>query len=151
MNCPRDGAVLTDAKLDGCRLEKCPKCHGLWFDTGVMQELLKLPFVKVEPFVQVLPGAEADSPRHLDGYMRCPRCIDGRLQGITYTFSKSVRIDRCDNCFGVWLDETELDAILREERWLESEYSLEHLRELLTHTTGSHPPKRRAARSTSRR
>jgi Zn-finger nucleic acid-binding protein len=144
MNCPRDGAALADAKVDGCRLEKCPQCHGLWFDAGEMERLFNLPFEKVEASVQVLPGAEEGLPPYMAGYMRCPRCIDGRLQGITYTLTNSLRIYRCEKCLGLWLDETELDAILHEEKWLESEYSPEHLREHLTGTRSSHRPRHRA-------
>lgn len=131
MNCPRDGAALADAKINGCRLGKCPACHGLWLDSGVMEDLFKLPGAKVESCVQVLPGTEDGAPPHMTGYMRCPRCIDGRLQGITYTLANSIRIYRCENCLGLWMDETELDAILREEKWLKSAYSPDHLRQHL--------------------
>ena len=151
MNCPRDGSELADAKVDGCRLEKCPTCHGLWFDAGVMESLFKLPFEKIEANVQVLPGTEGNSPPHLSGYMRCPRCIDGRLQGIDYTISNPIRIDRCEKCLGLWVDATELDSILHEEKWLESEYSPEHLREHLGHTTSPDRPKHWARASERRR
>lgn len=137
MICPRDGTVLDDAKVNGCRLEKCRECHGLWFDAGVMEQLFKLPLKHVEACVQVLPGKKEHSPPHLAGYMRCPRCVDGRLQDITYTFANSIRIDRCEKCLGLWMDEHELDAILREEKWLEKEYSPEHLRGHLMPKAGS--------------
>ncbi|WP_197530477.1 zf-TFIIB domain-containing protein [Bythopirellula polymerisocia] len=69
--------------------------------------------------------------------MRCPRCLDGRLQGITYTLSNSIRIDRCEKCLGLWIDETELDAILHEEKWLESEFLPEHLTAVLRRPSSS--------------
>ena len=39
----------------------------------------------------------------------------GRLQEITFTFTTRVRIDRCDQCLGVWIDAHELDRILGEK------------------------------------
>lgn len=42
-------------------------------------------------------------------YMRCPKC-GMQLLEIDY---KSIKIDECANCKGIWLDHSELDAILK--------------------------------------
>ena len=119
MKCPRDGAVLLDARINGFVLKKCPDCKGLWLDQGVLEGLFELPGCDFEHRVRL---AEFDQPLEQSGtaeYMHCPRCGDARLQGITFTYRAFTRIDRCERCLGVWLDQTELDAVLAEKRYLE--------------------------------
>lgn len=40
-------------------------------------------------------------------YMKCPKC-GGSLNEVTF---RGIRIDRCSNCSGVWLDEGELEKL----------------------------------------
>jgi uncharacterized protein len=42
-------------------------------------------------------------------YMRCPKCGMPLIE-VDY---KSIKIDECSNCKGIWLDNHELDAILK--------------------------------------
>lgn len=42
-------------------------------------------------------------------HMRCPKCGMPLLE-IDY---KAIKIDECSNCKGIWLDNQELDAILK--------------------------------------
>lgn len=42
--------------------------------------------------------------------MKCPRCADVELAEATFD---SVTVDRCPACRGMWLDERELDAVLK--------------------------------------
>jgi Zn-finger nucleic acid-binding protein len=44
---------------------------------------------------------------------------------------KPVRIDRCEQCFGVWLDNEELDAIMAEKKDLDEVEPGARLRALL--------------------
>jgi len=44
-------------------------------------------------------------------FMHCPRC-GMSLEEITY---RGIQIDRCFNCGGVWLDESEFDEIAGKE------------------------------------
>jgi len=66
-----------------------------------------------------------------EGHMLCPRCVDARLQEHSYTYMKPVRIDRCERCFGVWIDDEELDAIIREKKELDEVEPGPRLRALL--------------------
>lgn len=45
-------------------------------------------------------------------YMRCPKC-GMQLVEIDY---KSIKIDECANCKGVWLDSRELEAVVEMEQ-----------------------------------
>ena len=44
-------------------------------------------------------------------YLRCPKC-GGHL--VTEEFHR-VQIDRCPDCHGVWLDQGEIDAVMKFE------------------------------------
>jgi predicted SprT family Zn-dependent metalloprotease len=58
-------------------------------------------------------------------YCKCPKCY-GDLKEIT--FKKKVKIDKCQQCGGVWLDNGELEALAgHEESFLTS---------FLAHLTG---------------
>lgn len=119
MNCPRDGTRLGVAKVDGCSLEKCPMCEGLWIEREELDRILRLGWHKVERCIRVIAPDDGDTSDPTSGYMRCPKCSEGRLQTVTYTFTRAVKIDRCDSCLGYWLDHSELDAILADKSRLD--------------------------------
>jgi hypothetical protein len=54
--------------------------------------------------------AEQQRERELH-YMKCPKC-GMQLEEITFG---DVRVDKCFNCEGIWLDKGELDAIQSKE------------------------------------
>ncbi|WP_425401079.1 zf-TFIIB domain-containing protein [Aeoliella sp.] len=119
MKCPRDGAELATVRIDGVELDKCHHCDGLWFDQGELDRVRNLDFTDVEERLEQKYGNPDVAAGKVNGYMRCPRCTDGRLQEFTYTYGNRVRIDRCNECLGVWVDDNELDAIFGEEKQLE--------------------------------
>lgn len=119
MKCPRDGAELATVRIGDVEVDKCHHCDGLWFDQGELDRVRKLDRTDVEQRLEQQYGSPEVAAGEVQGYMRCPRCKDGRLQAITYTYGKQVRIDRCNECLGVWVDNDELDAILGEQKQLE--------------------------------
>ncbi len=130
MNCPRDGTQLIAVQINGCHLRKCKNCQGLWLRHDDLEAILKLGRQEVEDRMQVVPEDDnkSSSSAHATGYMRCPACDNGRLQTIDITFTQQVKVDRCDTCFGYWIDHSELDAIVAEEARLEA-YNSEARRE----------------------
>ena len=121
MNCPRDGAVLQKVELAGLELEldKCHKCDGIWCDRGEMEKLRDSQVVDAEEILERKYGDPEVKEGQVEGYMRCPRCPDGRLHRTHYTYKARVAIDRCDSCSGVWLDDGELNAIIGEQKEIE--------------------------------
>lgn len=120
MKCPRDGTILSEVEILGLQLDKCHKCDGIWFDAGELKKLREARVPHVEEALEEKygdPEVDEDSP---DGYMRCPRCGE-RLLEHHYTYINPVRVDRCSGCFGFWLDDSELDAVVGEERELDQE------------------------------
>ncbi len=55
-------------------------------------------------------AAELTAKNLAEGAMNCPRCDGGKLSEITHD---GVKIDRCNNCGGVWLDAGELEQLTK--------------------------------------
>jgi Zn-finger nucleic acid-binding protein len=131
MKCPRDGAELSKVTVGGVEIDKCHHCDGLWFDPGELDKVRDMELNDIEEQLESRFGNPDVAPGEVEGYMRCPRCDGGRLQQVTYTYQRQIKIDRCENCLGVWIDDGELDAIVGEKRQLDDTLSQNHLRAFL--------------------
>ena len=115
MKCPRDGTELAIVRVGKIVLDKCHTCDGIWCDPGELKAIRKAKLSDLELELEKAYGNPDVTQLELDGHMRCPRC-DGRLIGMTYAPHLPMRVDRCDSCFGYWLDAGELDKALRRRR-----------------------------------
>ena len=43
MKCPKCGYDLITGEWDGIQIDQCTHCHGIWFDAGEAESLLKQP------------------------------------------------------------------------------------------------------------
>ena len=43
MKCPKCGYDLITGDWDGIQIDQCTHCHGIWFDAGEAEALLKAP------------------------------------------------------------------------------------------------------------
>ncbi|NLS96256.1 MAG: hypothetical protein GXX96_29300 [Planctomycetaceae bacterium] len=117
MKCPRDGTQLTRVIIAGVELDKCHKCDGIWCDRDEMERLRDLKISEVEELLEQKYGSPSFHEGKPAGHMRCPRCgEEARLIEYTVSYGKPVNIDRCQRCFGVWLDDRELNAIVEEKK-----------------------------------
>lgn len=41
MKCPKCGFDLLTTTFHGVEIDQCPNCHGIWFDAGEAEEMLK--------------------------------------------------------------------------------------------------------------
>jgi Zn-finger nucleic acid-binding protein len=130
MNCPRDGTHLSNVRIDGVKLDRCPKCAGIWLDRGELETVMMLKLSEVESNFEDQTATRGGADEAA-GYMRCPRCPERRLQRISYTVMHPVRIDRCEQCLGNWLDKSELDSIVDEKSELEEDFSIYRLSRFL--------------------
>lgn len=102
---PMDTLVFREINLDDC-----PQCGGIWFDDG---ELKKLQSVGDELCLQSL---EDQAKPHKDVVVNegepklCPVC-NQRLTPYRYMYSSNVMLDECDDCFGVWVQDGELQKM----------------------------------------
>jgi len=119
MKCPLDGTALVRVTLAGIELDKCPQCDGIWFDQGELERIRDARLTDAEELLEKKFGDPSVTEGTTDGYMRCPRCDDGRLQRSHYTYLNPVKVDRCEQCFGIWLDHGELCSVVGEKKALE--------------------------------
>jgi ribosomal protein L37AE/L43A len=42
MKCPKCGADLVSETRHGIQVDRCPECHGVWFDAGEVEQMIKL-------------------------------------------------------------------------------------------------------------
>lgn len=117
MKCPRDGTHLARVIIEGVELDKCHKCDGIWCDRDEMEGLRDKKIAEIEELLEQKYGNPSYQEGKPDGHMRCPRCgEEARLIEYTVSYGRPVNIDRCQKCYGVWLDDRELNAIVEEKK-----------------------------------
>lgn len=110
----------------GTVLDECPQCGGIWFDEGELkrcQAAGSFAYLEMEAAAHpsVLPVDTSESGR------TCPNC-DTRLSSYNYLYTSEIELDECDDCFGVWVQDGELQKMadfLASERSRESSPAIE--------------------------
>ena len=112
--CPQCDCALVVLSWRGLEVDVCPVCHGIWLDSGELEELISRAGAQVDDPLLALQGREG----HLSRSSRrliCPRC-DQRLREVSAYGSgdtTQVRVDKCSRGHGLWFEEGELRALLR--------------------------------------
>ncbi|HEY0809635.1 MAG TPA: zf-TFIIB domain-containing protein [Longimicrobiales bacterium] len=131
------GAKLQKTAIDEAPqlvIDHCPRCGGVWFDYGEVQQLRRCaPKVLWEI---VAPHTEAHRMQCPDCHtylgrddvvctncrrlnvLTCPKCA----QEMHVAFHEGIRLDACMSCKGVWFDRHELEHIWR----IKLEAALQH-------------------------
>lgn len=112
-------------------LDACPLCAGVYFDEGEIAALQRggpeaLESAEDEFSSTGLVLVDCEAPK------RCPGCGD-LMCVYTYRYSSDIRLDGCDRCGGVWVQDGELARIA------------EHLRAPGPSSGGTAPAHREAA------
>lgn len=102
--CRRRGMDLTWHQ--GIEIDFCVHCGGLWFD---QRELEKIILAQDPNF-----PADYQIVEHLGKLTRvtelpCPNCKIPYLEEYAYLQGNPLKIEVCPKCFGLWLDEGELE------------------------------------------
>lgn len=103
------GSLDSDAVID-----RCPDCHGLWFDAGELRQMLKSDALKGR-LLDNSPRAtttNAETTGSSPSGRECPRC-NRALHGLELG---GVSADVCVECSGLWLDSGELLLLVHAER-----------------------------------
>jgi carbonic anhydrase len=87
-HCPTCSLPMRVTVLDGVEIESCPKCKGVWLDSGELDRL---------------GGFAMERGRRLF----CPSC--SVLMSLTVL--RDVEIDYCTSCEGTWLDKGEVECL----------------------------------------
>jgi Zn-finger nucleic acid-binding protein len=92
----------------GIEVEKCPNCHGIWFDENEIKDIKEIDDEnkKIDEFV---PSKIEDSVNKKEN-LRCIKC-DNILSTINYMGDSGIFIDKCSVCGGIWLDAGEFTKI----------------------------------------
>ena len=96
------------AQSQTLEIDQCFVCGGVWFDRG---ELDKYTTEKVTIIDSPSIGRELDQKMDTkEG--KCVRC-HVVLKRTPYEKERSITIDVCEKCGGIWLDSTEIDRVER--------------------------------------
>jgi hypothetical protein len=139
MRCPACNALLHTITVqtnnaDALEVEICSQgCGGLWFDRFELKKVdenheqlgARLIALSSQAKGEVLPGSRK---------RMCPKCSNTVLHRHFSSIQRSIEVDECPGCAGIWLDQGEL-ASLRQEYTTEAERQQaaeEYLSRLLT-------------------
>ena len=106
-NCKTDS--LREINFHKTRVERCDKCHGLWFDRDELSHAV----AQDDKFLEWL---DIDLWKNKEGFKVapsgkiCPVC-DKNIYQIEYDKS-DIQIEICNSCHGLWLDSGEFKKII---------------------------------------
>ncbi len=83
-------------------VEQCNECGGLWLDAGELSNIIELG----EFYVNHLDNSKKISVEK-NRIRKCPKC-DVILQPKKPEGTSDIKIDKCPDCKGIWLDRGEL-------------------------------------------
>ena len=111
MKCPKcKTEELAGHTVDTVVVDRCPACRGIWFDRDELSDLLSEEARRVSELRRGGDNDEADGIRG-----PCPR--DGaELLRIYSAMDRSVVLDACADCHGIWLDSGEFEKLFAARR-----------------------------------
>ena len=106
MKCPKcKTADLGQVVVEGVTVDRCPSCTGTWFDHHELSELLAEEARRV---ASLRRGSENEYAEGLKG--QCPRDASQLLR-VYSSIDRSVILDGCAECHGIWLDGGEFEKL----------------------------------------
>lgn len=111
MNCPACASPLTTLNVHGLAVDACHGgCGGIWFDNFELSRVDEAHERLGESLAAMEFNPEAVV---LQEKRPCPKCEGFTMLQHKFSREKSVTVDECPNCGGVWLDGGELAEIRR--------------------------------------
>ena len=107
MICPACGNNLGNLVAGNVALDVCRSgCGGVWFDNFELRRI-------DDTAAAALTSLWRDPAMHVDPKKKrsCPKCEGQPMFRRFFSRLKTVEIDECPNCAGVWLDGGEFDNI----------------------------------------
>ena len=106
MRCPKCGSeTLNVFSVREVPLERCSSCNGIWFDARELSQLLEEDARNVASLRRGNVNDQLEGKKGL-----CPR--DGsELLRVYSSINRSVIIDACADCRGIWLDGGEFEKL----------------------------------------
>lgn len=110
MKCPACGNMLLEMTEGDVTLDVCKGgCGGIWFDNFELKKFDE----PHEAVGQNLLDVERDESIVVDYNKRlnCPKCDNIVMMRHFFSVKKSVTVDECPGCAGIWLDAGELKML----------------------------------------
>ena len=108
--CPRCQADLHEVELLGVDLDSCPENCGLLVPMNKLVPLMTR-FVD-ETHDEIDPDMQVEIVEDNHGTAACPDCGKAMTR-FGYMESRIVTLDRCTDCWQVWIDTDELESMVR--------------------------------------
>lgn len=109
-NCPECRTPLKSFAFHEVVLDECPDCGGVWFDDGELKRCQAggtMSLVEIED--EILPAVNIHVEEDDQGRL-CPGC-NLRLTTYRYLYTSDILLDECEKCFGVWVQDGELQKM----------------------------------------
>jgi Zn-finger nucleic acid-binding protein len=111
MKCPKCQIEnIGEFSIEGVTVNRCAACHGVWFDAHELSELLAEDARHVSALLRARSQDQADGKKG-----PCPRDNSSLLR-VYSSIDKSVIIDACAECHGIWLDGGEFEKLFAARR-----------------------------------
>jgi Zn-finger nucleic acid-binding protein len=112
MICPTCKSDMIVVEHNNIELDYCPRCHGVWFDSGELDLLLESMSLESPSllFSNILNSKEAESS---EKKRRCPICGQ-KMKKTTIGQQPEILIDVCRQGNGLWFDGGELGQLIKQ-------------------------------------
>jgi Zn-finger nucleic acid-binding protein len=111
MQCPKcKTATLVEFTVDKIAVDRCSNCNGTWFDARELSQLLAEEASQVAGLRKGVAIEEAAGRKGA-----CPR-EDTALLRIYSAIDRTVIVDACADCHGIWLDGGEFEKLHSAQR-----------------------------------
>ena len=111
MKCPKCKTEdLGPFVVEGVTVDRCRSCTGIWFDYQELSELLAEDARRV---ASLRRGSENEYAEGIRG--QCPRDASQLLR-VYSSIDRSVILDACADCHGIWLDGGEFEKLFAARR-----------------------------------
>jgi len=108
--CPRCSRPLTRAAGSGMVLDICLDCGGTHFDHGELAKMARNRRDELDDVERLVQRKECLGNIVTSRELLCASC-GTPMETYEYAFTSGVMLDRCPECFSVWADDGELQAI----------------------------------------
>ena len=106
MKCPKCHTdSLSEFIVKDVAVDRCSSCNGIWFDARELTQLLAEDGKQVASLRQGSVQDEAGSRKR-----HCPRDASDLLR-VFSAIDRSVILDACPECHGIWLDGGEFNKL----------------------------------------
>lgn len=113
IDCPNCALRLTPYQCDGKVLDKCDRCHGMWFDAqeiAVFRRALgRFNYARFKVEIEI-------PPRERRELFECPRCPSEALLEGAFARNDNIHVHVCQRCRGMWATLRDVVELVRDAR-----------------------------------